>query len=222
VAKKKDPGPVGVQLRGVQLRGVGVGVTTASIGFEVSREKITLDQADELLVGARLKVILTNDDPDQPELVEGATLRVSSVADVGRISVGRDNLTGRFSFRRDDAGEEEFSLQMLTALAGKIANVHAIRVGDVGAEDAADAAAGASIDAAPVLPPVPPKTAKSDGPRVFDKNLLKSATDFELVMWQNAGAQGDLSGADLAAIRDEIKKRDQGRVDRRTASTGSA
>lgn len=127
--KKKGPAQDGISCK-VQLKRVGIGDKTASIGFKITRALLgpsngaQLELADEVLVNARLDVVIECD-KEQAKLFEDADPRIASVADCSSISVTTETISGGLSFKRD-----EIDLESLTLFANKEATVTLRRIGD--------------------------------------------------------------------------------------------
>jgi hypothetical protein len=111
----------------VQLGSMSVGKTTAGIGFKIDKEKIGLQAAFELLVGARLDVEI---ETGQEPLFDGAIPSLASVADVHKLSIGTDGYSGKLTFRRDDT-----DLESLSEIVSKSAQITFRRIGASGAEE---------------------------------------------------------------------------------------
>jgi len=127
MGKKKSDKASMIQAR-VRLRAASIGEETAAIGFEIARNIVDVDLADEELVGARIDVALElADEEGQGKLFDGGAPTLAGIADCNRISVGTTTIAGRLTFRKGDV-----KLDALAALAGREALMRTHRVGDAG------------------------------------------------------------------------------------------
>ena len=115
------------------LGAVSVGARAAAIGIDLPRSALELDQADRVLVDARIDVKLVANalgNGETKEMFEGANdIELEGVADVRRISVGVDSIKARLSFAKGDV-----DVDTLTRLAGRDCKVTAERTGVAGGE----------------------------------------------------------------------------------------
>jgi len=85
-----------------EFGGVSIGECTARLGVRISREQISLEEADDCLCGRRLecRVVLGHpeDAPGQQTLIEDADLCVAGSADVKRFGCSPDWITGGLTF----------------------------------------------------------------------------------------------------------------------------
>lgn len=139
-AKTQSTGPK-IEAR-AKLRGLSVGAGTCGLGFEFSREVVSLEEADAVLVGARLDVSI-DAEKGQEEMFDGAIDRVQAVADVHRVSVGRETFGARLTFARDDV-----EVDSLAAFAGKEATLTLVRTGAVADDEPADVPEDATVGSA--------------------------------------------------------------------------
>ena len=127
--KKSRPSTDGITCK-AQLKRVGVGDKTASIGFKITRALLgpsaaaQLALADEVLVNARLDCTIEFD-KEQAKLFPDAEPTISSVADCSSISVSTESVGGGLSFKRD-----EIDLESLTMFANREATLTLKRIGD--------------------------------------------------------------------------------------------
>ncbi len=86
----------------VEFGGVSIGEATARLGLRISREQISLEEADDCLCGRRLecRVVLGHPDdaPGQQKLIDDADLCVGGSADVKRFGCSPDWITGGLTF----------------------------------------------------------------------------------------------------------------------------
>lgn len=107
----------------VMLKGVGIGKDKAGIGWEAKREDLSLANADAVFVESHLEVMLEVAE-DQQEMFDGPPARLATVADSKGVRVGISTVAGRLVFRRGEVDQDA-----LLAFAGKIATLHAKRLG---------------------------------------------------------------------------------------------
>ena len=127
MAKTKDGAPVAHDVL-IHTKSLSLGATSAGLSYSVDRTLIDAEKAIALLVGARLRVTITQtpDDPDQKELVSSALQLVGAVADHKRLSIGTTSMTGRLSFNLDDV-----DLELLSAMRNRAVKLTAERTGDI-------------------------------------------------------------------------------------------
>lgn len=122
----REPGTISCVAK---LKQVSVGDMAASIGFQIDRVLLgggiaSLRAADDVLINARLDVTIEFDE-EQAKLFPDLEPSLSAVADSAKVSMGKESLTGRLSFARDDV-----DLDQLSAFAAKSATLTLTRTGD--------------------------------------------------------------------------------------------
>lgn len=113
-----------------KLKKASIGKASASIGFEVSKENMTVAQAEHFFVGARLQATITNNfNPEQPRLQGMEPDKLNTVVDVKRYTSGTETFTGTIVFSAGD-----IDVHRLADFAQSTVQLIAERIGEAGAD----------------------------------------------------------------------------------------
>ena len=94
-----------------KFTGVSIGEDTARIGVQISRDGMTLDEADGYFVGRRLsgriEVLGEDEDPKQKRLLADARPAIEGTFDVKRVGVDRKKFSTGLTFALADIAIEQ-------------------------------------------------------------------------------------------------------------------
>ena len=117
----------------VHFKNVSIGKGVASIGVLIPVDgAVDVNVFRDLLMRARLNVSIERiDDPNQPELIDGAAnSRLSSIIDTGKIGVDEEGVDVRMVFKKS-----EIDLAILGDFSNVRGNLSLERIGDAKAKD---------------------------------------------------------------------------------------
>ena len=126
----------------VSFGDVGIGDGTARIGMQISRDNVSLSQADHMFGGARIEIELRCDpnakaDVDGQQVMDGVGVEIiNSVADAKSFRTSVKLFSSTLSFKYDDA-----LVSTLAHFAKRSGRLIAKRVGDAGADETESAEA---------------------------------------------------------------------------------
>lgn len=95
----------------VAFGGVSIGVETARLGIKIDREVMSLESADEFLVGRRLTgrvwTVPKGEDPSQKHFLDGEKHEMAAVFDVKKIGISPTILSTGLTFSLKDVDTEQ-------------------------------------------------------------------------------------------------------------------
>ena len=97
----------------VEFQSVSFGKNAASVGIKIPRLHLTDEKVNQFFIGCCLDITMAvdteaaDDDPSQELLIETASVKLSGIAEVHRVSLGIDDITTRLSFPKADIDAAE-------------------------------------------------------------------------------------------------------------------